>query len=239
MMVPRHDDEPELVPPPELARLRAILGRPPTHATRARHLAAATGASYESSGAAGRFARRGVRAAVAVVASLAITSGLAAAQVLPPPAQRFFSSVSDRIYPSPPEAPPATATDPGVDPERTPTTDPARTGDAPAVTDSGGDPPATTASTRASAPGVTSPTSISTPTAPVTTIPGPGGPGSPDDPTDPGPTDPGTDGGSGEPTDPTTTTTTPGTDGGTTDAGTADATTTTTTPADSGGGGSD
>lgn len=242
-MTARHlADEPELVPPAELLRLRAELRRGPSASTRARHLAAAVEVSrLHAGGSVGRFASRGVRAAVAVVASLVITSGLAAAQVLPPPAQRFLSSVSDRFSP-PPTARPASAGDTGsgsdgsastLDPAGGPVTE---AGD-PTVDDAATATSDGASSTRPSSTATTQPGTTVT-TAPPVTLPGPLGPGSPEDPADPGtdggPTDPGTD----EPSDPgTTTTTTPGgTDGGTDGAGTADATTTTTTTAPGSGG---
>ncbi|HEY9557693.1 MAG TPA: hypothetical protein VIR58_13230, partial [Acidimicrobiales bacterium] len=75
----RHHDEPELAPPAELVRLHAALRHGPSPATRAKHLAAMAAAARESTSTpAGRFASRGVRGIVAVVATLAVTSGLAA-----------------------------------------------------------------------------------------------------------------------------------------------------------------
>jgi hypothetical protein len=234
-MTARHAaDEPELVPPAELLRLRAELRRGPSASTRAKHLAAAVEVSRQhAGGAAGRFASRGVRAAVAVVASLVITSGLAAAQVLPPPAQRFLSSVSDRFSP-PTTARPARAGDAGRGSATTLDGAEGSTGDS----GTSGDGVVTTptsegaSTTRPGATATTQPRTDDT-TLPTVTVPGPLGPGSPDDPTDPGtdggPTDPGTDSTDG-PTDPgttTTTTTVGGTDGGTDGAGTADVTTTT------------
>lgn len=206
-------DEPELLPPPELLRLRALLVRRPTAQVRANHLTAIAAAAREhGSTPAGRFASRTVRGAAAVVATLAITSGLAAAQVLPAPAQRIFSSVSDRFTPDP-VAPPATAGATAGEPDPA---DPGSGGTG------GATPPA--AADEPSAPAVTDRPTTSTTARPsttttrpalptTTTIPGPSGPGSPDGPTDPGstdggPTDPGsggpTDPGSGEPTDPGT-----------------------------------
>jgi len=237
-MTARHfADEPELVPPADLLRLRAELRRGPSASTRARHLAAAVEVSrHHARGAAGRFASRGVRAAVAVVASLVITTGLAAAQVLPPPAQRFLSSVSDRFSP-PTTARPAIAGDPGSGLDGSATVDGAddRAGDTGDAADGGDAITPTsegTATTRSSSTVTTQP---GTTTAPTVTLPGPLGPGSPEDPTDPGtdggPTDPGTDG----PTDPGTTTTTSTTTTTTAGAGTAEATTTTTTAPGSGG----
>jgi hypothetical protein len=215
-MIPRDPDSdgPELVPPAALLRMRNALSDPPSAEVRAHHLAAVATASRQRSGPMGRYASRSARVAAAVVASLAITTGLAAAQVLPQPAQRLLSNVSDRFAPSH-EAPVTTVgeapSDPGgKDPER-------GDGGAPAVS------PATTDT-------VADPTPPTTATRPVvspTTIPGPTGPGSPTDPTDPGPTDPTTT----TTVDPGTTTTTvdPGTTTTTTDPGS----TTTTTEAPS------
>ena len=120
---PFSDDGPEIVPPAELLRLRARLSRPPAPAVRAQHLAAVATAARQTgvAGHVGRFAGRGARAALAIVASLAITSGLAAAQVLPQPAQRLLSNVSDRFAPEP-DAPPARADEPDRD-GGSPTTD--------------------------------------------------------------------------------------------------------------------
>lgn len=210
-------DEPELLPPAELLRLRAALVRPPSSQVRTSHLAAIAAAARDhSSSPAGRFASRTVRGAAAVIATLAITSGLAAAQVLPAPAQRIFSSVSDRFTPDPP-APPATAgATQGVD---DPASSPSRGDGFREATPSGGsDDPTAPASAIDDATTSTTEAPTTTTTHPIvpttTTIPGPSGPGSPD-PTDPGttdggPTDPGstdggpTDPGSGEPTDPGT-----------------------------------
>jgi hypothetical protein len=213
---PRSDDGPELVPPAELLRLRQILRREPASAVRAQHLAATTSAARQrfGSGPMGRFASRGARTAVAVVASLVITSGLAGAQLLPQPAQRLLSNVSDRFAPnddSPDDAPPATAVEAG---DGSTTTTP-RTDRRPTGTDAG----TSDASTLATDTDATTPTTAR-PTAPTsTTIPGPTGPGSPDDPADPGTTT----------TSSTTTTTVPGSTTTTTDPGS----TTTTTEAPS------
>jgi hypothetical protein len=211
------DEGPELLPPAELLRLRAELARPPADAVRAQHLAATTMAARQRGHRAmGRFASRGARAAVAIAASLIVTSGLAGAQLLPDPAQRLLSSVSDRFAPEtdPPAEPaePGDATTVPVAPERS----------APADDRSGGD-----ATTTTEAPTVVldDPTTTTTTLLPsvTTTIPGPAGPGSPDDPTDPDATTTTTT----EP--PTTTTTEPPT---TTTTATDPSTTTTTTGGD-------
>lgn len=211
MMSPHHptDDQPELVPPAELTRLRAALVRPPSPATRARHLAAmSTVARERTSTQVGRLASRSVRGAAAVVATLAITSGLAAAEVLPAPAQRIFSSVSDRLSPGN-EAPPATAEDPApVDDASTPPPGTDEPTGAPSVATTDAEPTAEEPVAAAPKPTTTSTSTTTTrPTVPTTTttIPGPTEPGSPDpsDPgsTDGGPIDPGTEDG---PTDPGT-----------------------------------
>lgn len=210
------DGEPELVPPAQLLRARAALATAPSPEARARHLLAVAAAAREHSSPASRFASRTVRGAAAVVATLAITSGLAAAQVLPTPAQRIFSSVSERFSSN--EAPPATPEDTGGS---------GPSSDGPGLVATGGSADvdavsgATTSTTDAATPGgpvaqtttTTQPGSTTT-TVPstTTTIPGPLGPGSPDEPSEPGgtdggPTDPGSGGDDG-PTD-------PGTDGGT------------------------
>jgi hypothetical protein len=210
------DEGPEPLPPAELLRLRAELARPPADAVRAQHLAATTMAARQRGHRAmGRFASRGARAAVAIAASLIVTSGLAGAQLLPDPAQRLLSNVSDRFAPE--TDPPADPAEPGdattvpVAPERS----------APADDRSGGD-----ATTTTEAPTVVldDPTTTTTLLPSVTTtIPGPAGPGSPDDPTDPDATTTTTT----EP--PTTTTTEPPT---TTTTATDPSTTTTTTGGD-------
>lgn len=189
------DDGPELLPPAELLRLRAELARPPGPELRARHLAATAMAARQlGNSPMGRFASRSARGAVAIVAALAITSGLAGAQLLPEQAQRLLSNVSDRFAPSDDSDPPAEPATPGdaTTTLRSATDDPAPEDDGPAdVTTS------TTATATATTdepvvgPGTTSvPTSVTTsPPSPTdTTIPGPAGPGSPDDPTDPDPT---------------------------------------------------
>lgn len=202
------DEGPELVPPADLLRLRTLLTRGPRAATRARHLAATTAEVRQRplvAGTAGRFATWGGRVAVGIVASLAITSGLAGAQLLPQPAQRLLSGVSNRFSP-PAEAPATTVADPA---------DPVSVGDggssgsdrgATSLTGSGGagdgsaDDASTTTTTPTTAPPV------------VETIPGPTGPGSPADPTiDPNEPEPTTTTTEPEPTTTTTTTTPPST----------------------------
>ena len=139
------DEGPELLPPAELLRLRAELARPPADAVRAQHLAATTMAARQRGHRAmGRFASRGARAAVAIAASLVITSGLAGAQLLPDQAQRLLSSVSDRFAPEtdPPAEPaePGDATTVPVAPERSAPADDRSGGDATTTTE----PPTTT-----------------------------------------------------------------------------------------------
>lgn len=208
---PRHEDGPELVPPVELLRLRNMLVRAPGTATRAQHLAATTVAARQRTtpGPMGRFASRGTRFAVGIVASLAITSGLAGAQMLPESAQRLLSNVSDRFAPSP--ATPTTIEEPdaGPSPAGRRSAAPADDGAAPAGATASTDTVATTASPTT----ITSATSL--PPAPATTLPGPTGPGSPEDPTGPEPT--------------TTTTTDPGSTTTTTSPGTTTTTSTTST----------
>lgn len=194
------DDGPEIVPPAEMLRLRAALRRPPAPQVRAQQLAAtAMAARQRHNTPMGRFASRGARAAVAIVAGLAITSGLAGAQLLPDSAQRLLSNVSERFAPD----------------DTNPPADPAQPGSNPADDDSGSrrdEQPRgaddTTTTTEGDGTTTTSiederpTTTTSRPSAPTTTtVPGPVGPGSPDEPIDPGPTDPG-------PTDPEPTTTT-------------------------------
>lgn len=227
---PPHD-EPELVPPAELLRLRALLSRSPDAGTRTRHLAAVTSAAREGivSSPAGRFARRGVRVAAAVVASLAITSGLAGAQLLPQPAQRLLSSVGERLSPSEdaPPAPTADAADQGDGGSEAP----ARGGALPLAEDreqletTTTQPPTTTSTTTPPTSEPSTTTTTEPPASTTTTIPGPGGPGSPDDPTDPGSTDGGsTDGGSTDGVG------TAETDGGTDGGGSTGTTSTTEVP---------
>lgn len=213
------DEGPELLPPVELLRLRAELARPPSEAVRAQHLAATTMAARQRGHRAmGRFASRGARAAVAIAASLIVTSGLAGAQLLPDQAQRLLSNVSDRFAPE--SDPPADPAEPGDA-----TTVPAAPDDdrdtAPATDGPDGD---ATTTTEAPAIALDTPSTSTTllPSVTTTTIPGPAGPGSPDDPTDPDATTTTT-----EP--PTTTTTEPPT---TTTTTTPPSTTTTTTGGD-------
>lgn len=189
------EDGPELVPPAELVRLRNLLMRGPRAAVRARHLAVATAEARQRplvARTAGRLATWGGRVAVGIVASLAITSGLAGAQLLPQPAQRLLSGVSDRF--APPETVPSTTI----------------VESAPVVAAQGGSSPSADRRARTVPGGVadstdaadevatTSPSTTEVPLV-VTTIPGPGSPGSPTDPTT----------GSGEPEPSTTTTTEP------------------------------
>jgi hypothetical protein len=208
------DDGPELVPPAEMLRLRHALMRAPDPEVRAQHLAAVTAASRQGvmGGPVGRFASRGVRVAAAVVASLAITSGLAGAQLLPQPAQRLLSNVSQRFAPSNDTPPPATTDEPD-DSTSTTGSRPGR----PEV-----DPGVGIASTLATdaPPDTSTATTAEPPVETTTTIAGPTGPGSPDDPADPDATTTTT-------IDPSSTTTT--TDPSSTTTTTIDPTSTTTT----------
>lgn len=193
---PTPDEGPELLPPVELLRLRAELARPPAPEVRAGHLAAAVHAArHRRPGSMGRFASRGARAAVAIVASLAITSGLASAQLLPDQAQRILSNVSERFAPTD-EHPPADPARPGdaTTTVRSEPEDDGREDDTPA--------PDVVVTTEPVADVLTVPETSTTRPSTGTTIPGPGGPGSPDDPNDPAATT--------TTTGPSTTTTTTG-----------------------------
>jgi hypothetical protein len=211
------DDGPEPLPPAELLRLRAELSRPPGAQVRAQHLVApAMEARQRGNTPMGRFASRSARAAVAIVAALAITSGLAGAQLLPDQAQRLLSNVSDRFAPTDGD-PPADPAQPGdtTTVHSAPSADPGSDGDAPA-----GDSPTTTEGSVVDAALSTTTTTLHVATS--TTIPGPGSAGSPDDPNDPDATttttiDPGS----------TTTTTDPGSTTTTTDPSSTTTTTTT------------
>lgn len=199
----REDLDLDLAPPAELVAMREALVVPPSPELRAQHLAATAGASRRRVTAvpagrlATRFASRSAKAVAAVVAGLAITSGLAGAQLLPQPAQRLLSNVSERFAPSSdsPDSPPATAVD-VPETESSTRTGPDRT------VDDEHEPGGGTTSTSAPAiaadltPSTTERLPVST-----TTIPGPSGPGSPTDPTDPATTTTTT-------VDPSTTTTT-------------------------------
>jgi hypothetical protein len=210
------DEGPEPLPPAELLRLRAELARPPADAVRAQHLAAtAMAARQRGHLPMGRFASRSARAAVAIAASLIVTSGLAGAQLLPDPAQRLLSNVSERFAPE--SDPPAEPAQPGdATTTRAATEDDSAPADEPSV---GRDPTSTT-ETPVVEPVRPGPTTTTLLPSIDTTIPGPPGPGSPDDPTDPDATTTTT-------TDPSTTTTTDPSTTTTTDPST---TTTTTAP---------
>jgi len=207
------DEGPELLPPAELLRLRAELARPPADAVRAQHLAATTMAARQRGHRAmGRFASRGARAAVAIAASLIVTSGLAGAQLLPDQAQRLLSNVSDRFAPE--TDPPAGPAEPGDA-----TTVPAASDDDSSPADDAPDRTTTTTEAPAVAPVEPDPTTTTLLPSIDTTIPGPPGPGSPDDPTDPDATTTTT-------TEPPTTTTTEPPTTTTTDPSTTTTTTT-------------
>lgn len=215
---------PELAPPEHLLRMRDALVRPPSARTRATHLAAIASAMGERHATpASRWASRGVKGAAAVVAALTITSGLAAAEVLPPPAQRIFSSVSSHF--SPPKSAPAHETPAATDGQSSGSAPEGNGSDGASVAPA--NPDADTAPTTAAAPSSTTvaPSTTSVPKV-TTTVPGPSGPGSgegPTEPTVPGePADPG-----GDPTEPGPTDPEPG-DG--TVTATDLSTTTTTTP---------
>lgn len=91
-------DGPELVPPAELLELRAHLAVAPPTETRRAHLDAIVAQVRDHRRTAwGRAASRTARGAAAVVVTLTVTTGLAAADVLPDSAQKIFTSVSDRF----------------------------------------------------------------------------------------------------------------------------------------------
>jgi hypothetical protein len=178
---PISEEGPELLPPAELLRLRAELARPPAAEIRSQHVAAtAMAARQRGNRPMGRFASRGARAAIAIVASLAITSSLAGAQLLPDQAQRLLSNVSDRFAPSHGD------TDPPADPAQPGDATVLRTpdGGGPTRDASAVDEVTTTTITGATA-APDGATTTTVPSTTSTTIPGPGGPGSSEDPTDP------------------------------------------------------
>ena len=179
------DDGPELVPPAELLELRSQLSVAPSDEVRRTHLEAIVAQVCHGRRTAwGRVASGTARGAAAVVVTLTITSGLAAAQVLPAPAQKIFSSVSDRFtgrvdeadVPAPATTDPAPAAD---DDEATTTT----------TREPAPEPVVATTTTSTTlvppAPVVTTPpeptTTTTTPPTP-TTLPGPPGPGSEQEP---------------------------------------------------------
>src|SRR5690606_26599951 len=91
-------DGPELVPPAELLELRGHLAVAPRVETRRAHLDAIVAQVRDHRRTAwGRAASSAARGAAAVVVTLTVTTGLAAADVLPDQAQKIFTSVSDRF----------------------------------------------------------------------------------------------------------------------------------------------
>ena len=209
---------PEPVPPAELLRLRNVLTRAPRAEVRARHLAATVGAAQQRTvvSPVGRFAGHSARTAAVIVAALAITSGLAGAQLLPAQAQRLLSSVSERLNPI--------DDGPSIDSEL-PAPEPTQSGSggsSKSRTGSDDDPtapaevsPSTTDDITGASSTTAASSSTTSPPRTTTTIAGPTGPGSPDDPgstttstTDPGSTTTTTDPSTTSTTDPSTTSTT-------------------------------
>lgn len=215
---------PELLPPAELLRLRNVLTRPPRPEVRARHLAATVGMARQRTVVSpmGRLAGRTARTAAAMVAALAVTSGLAGAQLLPEPAQRLLSEVTERLNPidgapSDDPAPSAPAPSGGGGSTRSGSSSGGSDDDQEVIAPSQ-DTTTTTGSSSTTTLGTS--TTTSAPPGSTTTVPGPSGPGSPDDP-----------GSTTTTTAPSTTTTTePGSTTTTTEPG---ATTTTTQPSSS------
>jgi len=199
---------PEPVPPAELLRLRNVLTRAPRAEVRARHLAATVGAAQQRTvvSPVGRFAGHSARTAAVIVAALAITSGLAGAQLLPAQAQRLLSSVSERLNPI--------DDGPSIDSEL-PAPEPTQSGSggsSKSRTGSDDDPtapaevsPSTTDDITGASSTTAASSSTTSPPRTTTTIAGPTGPGSPDD---PGSTTTTTDPSTTSTTDPSTTSTT-------------------------------
>lgn len=186
-----YDDGPELVPPAELLELRSHLAIAPRAEVRRTHLDAIVAQVRNRPRTTwGRVAASAGRSAAAVVVTLTVTSGLAAAQVLPEPAQKILSSMSDRItgrvgQPEAPEPTPEAEPAPVADSKDTATAteSPRRTTSEPIAT-------TTTSSTVVQSVEVTTTTTTAAPTTTVapsttTTIPGPSDSGSGGDPTAP------------------------------------------------------
>lgn len=213
------NDGPELVPPAELLALRAQLSVAPGAEVRRSHLEAIVAqVRIGRRSTWGRVASGAARSAAAVVVTLTITTGLAAAQVLPQPAQKILSTVSDRFgggvdspdvpdeldEPAAPEAsepvavaesddvPPARETTRSLDrePDVTATTSTTVAPTTPVVTTPPEPEPTPTTTTTTTIPGPTSPESPVAGEEPVEEpVEGPDGPV--DEPTDPAtPTDP-------------------------------------------------
>jgi len=187
-------DSPELLPPAELLELRTHLAVAPRLEVRRAHLDAIVAQVRDGHRTPwGRVASQAARGAAAVAVTLTITTGLAAAQVLPEPAQKILSSVSDRFggwvdradVPTPPPEPAPAPVDDADDSveaaETAPRSEPVRqqsqitsTTDTPVESTVPTTAPVTTTTSRPA------PTTTTTTVAPTTTIPGPISSESPD-----------------------------------------------------------
>lgn len=181
-----YEDGPELVPPAELLELRSQLSVAPHPEIRRSHLEAIVAQVRNRPRTAwGRVVSGAARGATALAVTLTVTTGLAAAQVLPAPAQKILSSVSDRFTggvdsPDAPEEPdvaePAPASDDDTttaaaettdrstaEPATTTTTSTTVVAVAPDVT-AAVEPTTTTTTTTAPIPTTTAPTTVPSPT---------------------------------------------------------------------------
>lgn len=188
-------DGPELVPPAELLELRAHLAVAPRAETRRAHLDAIVAQVRDHRRTAwGRAASTAARGAAAVVVTLTVTTGLAAADVLPDSAQKVFTSVSDRFGGG--DGTPTS--DPADDISLTTTETTTRQADRETrATTSTTGPSTTSTSTTVPEPVVTTTTTSTTQPPTTTTVP-------PTTTTAPvaGPTDPGSPGGVEDPEEP-------------------------------------
>ena len=187
-------DGPELVPPAELLELRGHWAVAPRVETRRAHLDAIVAQVRDHRRTAwGRAASSAARGAAAVVVTLTVTTGLAAADVLPDQAQKIFTSVSDRFGGG--DGTPTS--EPADDISLSPTETTTRQADRETKATTSTAAPSTTTSTTAPEPVVTTttpttqpPTTTTVPPTTTTTAPlaGPTDPGSPggvEDPEDP------------------------------------------------------
>ena len=186
-----YEDGPELVPPAELLDLRSQLSVAPHPEIRRSHLEAIVAQVRNGRRTAwGRVASGAARGAMALAVTLTVTTGLAAAQVLPEPAQKILSSVSDRFTgridgPEVPEeseeAEPVPATDEADPATEAETTDRSTAEPVASTTTSTTIAVVAPVVTTVVEPEPTTTTTTTVPPAPTTTILPPTGPGSPDE----------------------------------------------------------
>lgn len=189
-----YDDGPELVPPAELLDLRSQLSVAPHPEIRRSHLEAIVAQVRNRPRTAwGRVVSGAARSATALAVTLTVTTGLAAAEVLPEPAQKILSSVSDRFTgrvdspEAPAEEPEIAEPAPAAEEDTSTANETTDRSTAEAVTSTttsttvAAVAPIVTAAVEPEPTTTTTTTTVPPPTTTTTTILPPGGPDSPDE----------------------------------------------------------